>query len=170
MGFAKLMLPFFPQFFPVTSVTDPLLPCFSSLSSLFSFQGANARFALICPPTHFVRAVQLMNAASSGSATERMDYTSRFARRAIVLCFETRSQTTISCALRSNIKLELVGPSGLEPPTLRLSVVRSSQLSYGPSILPRRYTEYTLKIEQCKNLRRSDLGMLHETCDLVRSP
>ena len=27
---------------------------------------------------------------------------------------------------------ELVGPSGLEPPTLRLSVVRSSQLSYGP--------------------------------------
>ena len=26
----------------------------------------------------------------------------------------------------------LVGPSGLEPPTLRLSVVRSSQLSYGP--------------------------------------
>ena len=29
--------------------------------------------------------------------------------------------------------LSLVGPSGLEPPTLRLSVVRSSQLSYGPS-------------------------------------
>ena len=27
----------------------------------------------------------------------------------------------------------LVGPSGLEPPTLRLSVARSSQLSYGPS-------------------------------------
>ena len=26
----------------------------------------------------------------------------------------------------------LVGPSGLEPPTLRLSVVRSNQLSYGP--------------------------------------
>ena len=26
----------------------------------------------------------------------------------------------------------VVGPSGLEPPTLRLSVVRSSQLSYGP--------------------------------------
>ena len=28
-----------------------------------------------------------------------------------------------------------MGPSGLEPPTLRLSVVRSSQLSYGPSYL-----------------------------------
>ena len=30
-------------------------------------------------------------------------------------------------------KKEVVGPSGLEPPTSRLSVVRSSQLSYGPS-------------------------------------
>ena len=45
----------------------------------------------------------------------------------------------------------MVGPSGLEPPTLRLSVVRSSQLSYGPifqgAITPE---GYTLKIEQCK--------------------
>ena len=32
-----------------------------------------------------------------------------------------------------NLKFKLlVGPSGLEPPTSRLSVVRSSQLSYGP--------------------------------------
>ena len=30
------------------------------------------------------------------------------------------------------IGVSLVGPSGLEPPTSRLSVVRSSQLSYGP--------------------------------------
>ena len=29
-------------------------------------------------------------------------------------------------------KIQVVGPSGLEPPTSRLSVVRSSQLSYGP--------------------------------------
>ena len=29
-------------------------------------------------------------------------------------------------------RMKVVGPSGLEPPTLRLSVVRSSQLSYGP--------------------------------------
>ena len=34
-------------------------------------------------------------------------------------------------SLRFPLRL-LVGPSGLEPPTLRLSVVRSSQLSYGP--------------------------------------
>ena len=29
----------------------------------------------------------------------------------------------------------VVGPSGLEPPTSRLSVVRSSQLSYGPVVV-----------------------------------
>ena len=32
----------------------------------------------------------------------------------------------------SDLMDNLVGPSGLEPPTSRLSVVRSSQLSYGP--------------------------------------
>ncbi len=31
---------------------------------------------------------------------------------------------------------KVVGPSGLEPPTSRLSVVRSSQLSYGPVRTP----------------------------------
>ena len=51
---------------------------------------------------------------------------------AISSFFEARSQNPIPWVLRSNSKLELVGPSGLEPPTLRLSVVRSSQLSYGP--------------------------------------
>ena len=49
-----------------------------------------------------------------------------------LISFETRSQNTIPCVLRSNLNSCLVGPSGLEPPTLRLSVVRSSQLSYGP--------------------------------------
>ena len=47
--------------------------------------------------------------------------------------FDARSQSPIPWALRSNSKCCLVGPSGLEPPTLRLSVARSSQLSYGPS-------------------------------------
>ena len=35
----------------------------------------------------------------------------------------------------------MVGPSGLEPPTLRLSVVRSSQLSYGPLFIVLRFTQ-----------------------------
>ena len=52
----------------------------------------------------------------------------------------------------------MVGPSGLEPPTLRLSVVRSSQLSYGPIFLGEQPPEgYTLKIEQCNKSKRSDL-------------
>ena len=37
----------------------------------------------------------------------------------------TRTKCSVVCE-------ELVGPSGLEPPTSRLSVVRSNQLSYGP--------------------------------------
>ena len=51
----------------------------------------------------------------------------------------TSSSLFLSQILRSNplglkiqFQIGLVGPSGLEPPTLRLSVVRSSQLSYGP--------------------------------------
>ena len=88
----------------------PSVALLASLSSLFSFQGANARFAPICPFTHFVRAVQPVNAAISGSTTERKDYTSRCARRVIVPCFELRSQTTIPCALRSNSKLDAGGP------------------------------------------------------------
>ena len=47
-----------------------------------------------------------------------------FAARSEDLNFRSSDPTTTRC---------LVGPSGLEPPTLRLSVVRSSQLSYGPS-------------------------------------
>ena len=42
----------------------PSVALLSSLSSLFSFQGTNARFALICTFTHFVRAVQPVNAAN----------------------------------------------------------------------------------------------------------
>ena len=44
----------------------------------------------------------------------------------IPLGFEIQQQTAVFC---------LVGLSGLEPPTLRLSVVRSSQLSYRPVLV-----------------------------------
>ena len=45
-----------------------------------------------------------------------------------------QSDLKIQLSVRSSnpAAICLVGPSGLEPPTLRLSVVRSSQLSYGP--------------------------------------
>ncbi len=56
-----------------------------------------------------------------------------------------------------------MGPSGLEPPTLRLSVVRSSQLSYGPIF--QGYRSCTLKIEQCKR-KGLTLGF-RKTCRLA---
>ena len=45
---------------------------------------------------------------------------------------KVRSQYPIAWILRSKLTLGLVGQSGLEPPTSRLSVVCSSQLSYWP--------------------------------------
>ena len=45
---------------------------------------------------------------------------------------KVRNKYSISLNTYFRAYLRLVGPSGLEPPTLRLSVVRSSQLSYGP--------------------------------------
>ena len=49
---------------------------------------------------------------------------------AFAVRFEDPTQS--GWVFKSSSKSCLVGPSGLEPPTLRLSVVRSSQLSYGP--------------------------------------
>ena len=49
---------------------------------------------------------------------------------------------------------KMVGPSGLEPPTLRLSVVRSSQLSYGPIFQSTRNVPSKLNNARMK---RSDL-------------
>ena len=36
--------------------------------------------------------------------------------------------------MKSGLREVMVGPSGLEPPTSRLSGVRSNQLSYGPIV------------------------------------
>ena len=56
----------------------------------------------------------------------------RSGRRFILFFFKTRLKYS-ALAKHFNLNLkEVVGPSGLEPPTSRLSVVRSSQLSYGP--------------------------------------
>ena len=55
--------------------------------------------------------------------------------------FETRMKYSIPRIFHSILNW-MVGLSGLEPPTLRLSVVRSSQLSYKPMSPPR--SEYPL--------------------------
>ena len=47
---------------------------------------------------------------------------------------ETRYELSILHRVLVSV-FNLVGPSGLEPPTSRLSVVRSSQLSYGPVLV-----------------------------------
>ena len=59
----------------------------------------------------------------------------------------------------------MVGPSGLEPPTLRLSVVRSSQLSYGP--IPswaqsRLRVDIPSKLNNVRGQKRLTLGSLWE--------
>ena len=52
----------------------------------------------------------------------------------------------------------VVGPSGLEPPTLRLSVVRSSQLSYGPISFQDTSDAVPSKLNNAR-IKRSDLEM-----------
>ena len=88
---------------------------------------------------------------------------------------KTRNKYSIPFEYLFPSLLRLVGPSGLEPPTLRLSVVRSSQLSYGPISRLLRIHHVPSKLnnarmEDFSSLRRSDLGMLHRTCGPVRSP
>ena len=56
-------------------------------------------------------------------------FSSLFSFQGAILTFKVRNKHSI---IIECLFLSLVGPSGLEPPTLRLSVVRSSQLSYGP--------------------------------------
>ena len=64
-----------------------------------------------------------------------LHYIIQFSRFDLPTAFAARFED-LSYARSSNPTTNvtgMVGPSGLEPPTLRLSVVRSSQLSYGPS-------------------------------------
>ena len=72
-----------------------------------------------------------------------LHYIVQFSRFDLPTAFAARFED-LSYARSSNPTTNvtgMVGPSGLEPPTLRLSVVRSSQLSYGPvlslSVSPR---------------------------------
>ena len=71
----------------------------------------------------------------------------------------------------------LVGPSGLEPPTLRLSGARSSQLSYGPIFLTRTTSvqemTFNLASMPCATFYvfgvRTDFGSrVHAVCKVLR--
>ena len=71
-----------------------------------------------------------------------LHYIVQFSRFDLPTAFAARFEDlSLRQVFKSNNNCCLVGPSGLEPPTLRLSVVRSSQLSYGPllslSVSPR---------------------------------
>ena len=66
----------------------------------------------------------------------------------------------------------MVGQSGLEPPTSRLSVVRSSQLSYGPVL--RRFPTLRVpsKLNNVTSIHTSGLTLGHYNSlfHLLRSP
>ena len=61
-----------------------------------------------------------------------MSHCSVFKVQSFPTAFAVRFEDPIEIRSSNPAAICLVGPSGLEPPTLRLSVVRSSQLSYGP--------------------------------------
>ena len=90
-----------------------LLPCLSLLHYIVQF----SRFDL---PTAFAARFEDLSYARSSNPTTTVVSVSR-----------PPDEIRLYLALHARCNL-LVGPSGLEPPTLRLSVVRSSQLSYGP--------------------------------------
>ena len=76
-------------------------------------------------------------------------FTVQFSRCRCSDLFQDQIEMLFAEHFNLNSKFKLVGPSGLEPPTSRLSVVRSSQLSYGPIS-----RGCTLKIKHCKHFSR----------------
>ena len=91
------------------------MPCLSLLHYIVQF----SRFDL---PTAFAARFEDLSYARSSNPTTTVVSVSR-----------PPDEIRLYLALHARCNL-LVGPSGLEPPTLRLSVVRSSQLSYGPVV------------------------------------
>ena len=104
---------------------------------LFENYAGLQRFEIVCHPASFRMLFHIQFASSCFCMTPLCCLT----------CFVTLFSfqgAGLQPLLQSDLKIRpfsqvfpkanrLVGPSGLEPPTLRLSVVRSSQLSYGPS-------------------------------------
>jgi hypothetical protein len=119
----------FSKLFICFHIKTSLLPCLHSFNTLFSFQGAmsstqtpyhatsrkrHVLFISLCF-LFLAKLVSLGGGRGLSDALLRSEISTQFLKY-----------------LFPSLILVLVGPSGLEPPTLRLSVARSSQLSYGP--------------------------------------
>ena len=101
-------------------VTSLLLARNFLLASLFSFQGADLSDLFQAQ----IETLRICKMLQSNLGGDKRDRTADLLNA--IQALSQLSYTPISI-------FQLVGPSGLEPPTSRLSVVRSSQLSYGPS-------------------------------------
>ena len=93
------------------------------LASLFSFQGTVSNL--------FQGQIEMLTRLSKhfNPNLKRSGGDKRNRTAGLLLARQALSQLSYTPTSR---KIQVVGPSGLEPPTSRLSVVRSSQLSYGP--------------------------------------
>ena len=93
------------------------------LASLFSFQGTDSNL--------FQGQIEMLTRLSKhfNPSLKRSGGDKRNRTAGLLLARQALSQLSYTPTSR---KIQVVGPSGLEPPTSRLSVVRSSQLSYGP--------------------------------------
>ena len=93
------------------------------LASLFSFQGTDSNL--------FQGQIEMLTRLNKhfNPNLKRSGGDKRNRTAGLLLARQALSQLSYTPTSR---KIQVVGPSGLEPPTSRLSVVRSSQLSYGP--------------------------------------
>ena len=96
------------------------------LASLFSFQGTDSNL--------FQGQIEMLTRLSKhfNPNLKRSGGDKRNRTAGLLLARQALSQLSYTPMSR---KIQVVGPSGLEPPTSRLSVVRSSQLSYGPVVV-----------------------------------
>ena len=145
----------------INFVTSLLLARNFLLASLFSFQGASFR-----PLSRSDRNARTL------AQTLRFDLVGgdkRDRTAGLLLARQALSQLSYTPGCRCIL---VVGPSGLEPPTSRLSVVRSSQLSYGPVL--RRFPTLRVpsKLNNVTSIHTSGLTLGHYNSlfHLLRSP
>ena len=118
----------FTNFFQLSLKDLSVALLFITFNTLFSFQGA--MFRSLLKPDVNVQSLERFHLFSKASRLLLSGGDSRDRTGDLLLARQALSQ--LSYIPSSSLIRKVVGPSGLEPPTLRLSVVRSSQLSYGP--------------------------------------